>query len=77
MTREQQRELKAQKQAKKIADREALKQDKREARAWDKAVERWKAKGAWIDTVVDCNSIGKPHQFNNEKCTICGKKLIF
>lgn len=49
MTREQQRELKAQKQAQKIADREALKEEKRELRAWDKAVKRWKTKGAWIE----------------------------
>jgi hypothetical protein len=49
MTREQQRQIKAEKQAKKLADREARKQERIELRAWDKLVKRWKEKGAWID----------------------------
>jgi hypothetical protein len=49
MTREQQRQIKAEKQAKKLADREARKQERIELRAWEKLVKRWKEKGAWID----------------------------
>ena len=49
MTREQQRQIKAEKQAKKLADREFLKQVRIELRAWKKDLKRWKEKGAWID----------------------------
>lgn len=49
MTREQQREAKTLKlQAQKQAKTEA-KQERMESKAWDKSVEQWRVKGAWIE----------------------------
>ena len=49
MTREQQREAKALKlEARKQAKIQA-KQDRAESRSFAKSIERWKAKGAWIE----------------------------
>jgi len=49
MTRQEQREAKALKlEALKQAKIEA-KKERQECKAWDKNVQKWKAKGAWIE----------------------------
>ena len=49
MTREEQRKIKEAKQAAKIAARIEKREFIKEAKAWNKMVERAKAKGAWIE----------------------------
>ena len=48
MTREQQRQAKAQREAIKQAERERVKQLKRELKSWEDMKRRAIAKGAWI-----------------------------
>jgi len=52
MTREQQREIKEAKKQAKIALRIEAKQDRHELKNWNKSVEKWKAKGGWIEETV-------------------------
>ncbi len=49
MTRDEQRKIKQDKQATKIAEREEKKQDKKDIKAWAKMVKVAKSKGAWIE----------------------------
>jgi len=49
MTREQQKQIKAQKLAAKQAAREEKKQDKQDLKNWNKMIERARAKGALIE----------------------------
>lgn len=49
MTREQQRQIKAEKIAAKQQARKEKKVSRMEEKAWNKMVERAKAKGAWIE----------------------------
>lgn len=48
MTREEMRQIREAKKAAKLAAKEEKKVERNEAKAWDKMVERLKAKGAWI-----------------------------
>lgn len=49
MTREQQRQIKSEKVAAKLAAKMQMKQERQEAKAWEKMVSMAKSKGAWIE----------------------------
>ena len=49
MTRDEQKQIREQKKADKINQRQEKKDERKEVRAWDEMVKRAKAKDAWIE----------------------------
>jgi len=52
MTREEQRKIKAAKKEAKLAVKEAIKQEKKDAQAWDKMIKMAKLKNAFIQEPI-------------------------
>lgn len=57
MTREEQRQVKAAREAAKLAAKEEKKQERKQAKAWEKFEKNMKAKGAWIEDDTEENDL--------------------